>query len=279
MHHRKENMRGKAGFTLVELMVASAISVVLVATVYSVSLYQLNTFKTEQMKTKMHQSIRAGMDLLAMDVCMAGYGVPAEGADLDAWISWVPGMTENPHIVRGVGLMPDELYIAAAFDAPEATLAHPAGRGDVVIELDTSSANFNIWDRSVLYIGREEMARVVSVSHNRVTVSTDPLLNGQGLGRPYPAGTEVELVQVIRYMTDSLITPHLQREDSAKDYAFDWQKMVAGNVEDFQVSRYGDAINIELTGKIQSPDPNYTHPDTGDHYRRVTLSRMVTPRN
>jgi len=38
-------------------------------------------------------------------------------------------------------------------------------------------------------------------------------------------------------------------------------------------------ITITITGRTAKPDPDYTDPTYGDHYRRYTLTSLVTPRN
>ena len=38
-------------------------------------------------------------------------------------------------------------------------------------------------------------------------------------------------------------------------------------------------IKITITAKTTKPDPDYTHPTDGDHYRRYTLTSVITPRN
>ena len=54
---------------------------------------------------------------------------------------------------------------------------------------------------------------------------------------------------------------------------------VAENIEDLQISQSGNSINVSLTAITTKPDPEYTHPTEGDHYRRYTLTSDITPRN
>jgi type IV pilus assembly protein PilW len=54
---------------------------------------------------------------------------------------------------------------------------------------------------------------------------------------------------------------------------------VAENIEDLQISQSGNSINVSLTARTTKPDPDYTHPTYGDHYRRYTLISVITPRN
>ena len=38
-------------------------------------------------------------------------------------------------------------------------------------------------------------------------------------------------------------------------------------------------VDIKITAKTSKPDPDYTDPTYGDHYRRYTLTSAITPRN
>ena len=38
-------------------------------------------------------------------------------------------------------------------------------------------------------------------------------------------------------------------------------------------------IEISITARTAEPDPNYSHPTYGDHYRRYTLTSYITPPN
>ncbi|PIP06161.1 MAG: hypothetical protein COX52_08270 [Syntrophobacterales bacterium CG23_combo_of_CG06-09_8_20_14_all_48_27] len=38
-------------------------------------------------------------------------------------------------------------------------------------------------------------------------------------------------------------------------------------------------MRITITARTAKPDPDYTDPTYGDHYRRYTLTSLVTPRN
>ena len=58
-----------------------------------------------------------------------------------------------------------------------------------------------------------------------------------------------------------------------------YHQPVAENIEDLQFSQSGNSVNVSLTARTSKPDPDYTHPTYGDHYRRYTLESVITPRN
>jgi len=55
-----------------------------------------------------------------------------------------------------------------------------------------------------------------------------------------------------------------------------------GVMEEVTTSANNDKIRqirITITARTARPDPNYTDPTYGDHYRRYTLTSVITPRN
>lgn len=75
----------KKGFTLIELMVAMAISTVVMGAIYSVYNAQTQSARTQQMVVEMHQNIRAALFLLEKDIRMAGFDMsdPPAGARIE----------------------------------------------------------------------------------------------------------------------------------------------------------------------------------------------------
>jgi prepilin-type N-terminal cleavage/methylation domain-containing protein len=63
----------RGGFSLVELMVAMAISLVVLGAMYSIFIGQNKTFSNQESFVEMQQSTRAAMDMMAREIGMAGY--------------------------------------------------------------------------------------------------------------------------------------------------------------------------------------------------------------
>lgn len=62
------------GFTLIELMIAMAAGLVLLAAVYSVFLVQNKELRKQEQITEMQQNARMAMEMMSRDLMMAGYG-------------------------------------------------------------------------------------------------------------------------------------------------------------------------------------------------------------
>lgn len=264
-------LASERGFTLLELLVAMVLGLIILASVLEAFTSQDKAYRVQDRITAMQQSVRAAADLVVEDVRMAGYGLPAAG--VGSWITWV-SMTANPEITDGGGGAPDAISIAAAFDTDVAALAAPAPAGTTLLTLGAGEgAAFNTTDRSVLYLGRNESAVVTSVTGDVLTVDTDPAAAGnQALTTTYPAGTPLEAVRVVTY---SLSGTTLMRNENTGG----GDQPVVDGIEDLQITRAGDTVTVELTGRTAKADPDYTHPTEGDGYRRLTYAPAVNLRN
>ncbi len=93
---RPLRLAGRGGFTLIELMIASAIGAFVVAALYALFIGQMRQFMYQDAQMEMHQNMRLGMDILTRTTRMAGYGTGSltrgafgDGGDPDATLSAV----------------------------------------------------------------------------------------------------------------------------------------------------------------------------------------------
>jgi type IV pilus assembly protein PilW len=273
----------RRGFTLIELMIACGISVALISGLVGTYVQMRRAYKSMQRITELQQNVRAATDMVSRDLRMAGYGLPISNYYVSRWITWVAGMTANPMIVQGASATaPDRLHIAAAFDAPQGHLAGAISEGATLISLQSGEgANFDTSRRKVIFIGKSELARVVAVNGDSLTISIDPTVNAKGLRYDYPADAPVELIKVVTYSwsnnpNDYPQKPHLERDDNLDTLSYSWQRMVAGNIENFQVVPVGTAgYRVDISGRTDKRDNRFG----GDGYRRMTMSSQIAPRN
>lgn len=66
-------IKKERGFTLVELLVAMVISLILMGGIYSAYYTQQKSATNQEQTTEMRQDLRAGLDLMANDIRMAGF--------------------------------------------------------------------------------------------------------------------------------------------------------------------------------------------------------------
>jgi len=77
------------GVTLIELIIAMAISMILSAIIYAVVISQSRAYTIQDNMTRMQQSLRISMEFIARNLAMAGYGTP--GYTLTDIIDEIPG--------------------------------------------------------------------------------------------------------------------------------------------------------------------------------------------
>lgn len=74
---------GSRGFTLVEMLIAMAVGLVVLGAMYSTFTIQNKTFTDQEEIVAMQQSVRAGMDMMAREIGMAGYDPCSVNSDTD----------------------------------------------------------------------------------------------------------------------------------------------------------------------------------------------------
>ncbi|KAF0188873.1 MAG: type IV pilus assembly protein [Desulfobulbaceae bacterium] len=70
------------GFTLVEIMIALAISGIVMAAIYSVYISQQRTSIVQEQVVEMQQNVRASLDIMEREIRMAGYSRSRTGATI-----------------------------------------------------------------------------------------------------------------------------------------------------------------------------------------------------
>lgn len=69
-----DGRRRCAGFTMIELLIAMAMGLILLAAVYSVFLVQNKELRKQEQITEMQQNARMAMEMISRDLMMAGFG-------------------------------------------------------------------------------------------------------------------------------------------------------------------------------------------------------------
>lgn len=272
------------GFTLAEVLISLAISMIVFRSIVIAYIHQQKTFRRTRSMNEVQQNLRASLDLIARDARMAGYGVPTE--DTAAWFPWAPQQTGRIVVTEPVSPEdPDTVSIAAALDEPVSSLLLATEPGDTDIEVLADTAeSFDAARRSVIFIGRRETARIVSLSGSRLHISTDPVAENEGLKYAYAAGTPIEMIQIVTYRCELEpagfpYLPCLLRQSSLDDVASTTQDLAGVGIDDLQFTLSGSVLNLSIRARAAKEDPSYTDPAKGDHYWRKTLTAVVSPRN
>ncbi len=276
----------QSGFTVVEMICASVISVVVVTGMVAMFITHTKAYRNQKLVREMQQNARFAVDSMARDIRIACYGLAVRRTNLQSWIPWIDGMTANPLIQNGLTESdPDILTIAAAFDAPVTELSAAADAGATTLMITPGSSGvFAPANRRVIFIGRTETARILSRSYDQLSITTDPLTTGKGLQYAYPAGTQIEIVTTATYRCvpgTGEIGGHqfLVRDTGDQTVTAEWHKMLAGDIDDVQIQQASYGIDLAVTARTREPLLQYTDPEHGDAYRRMTIETQIIPRN
>lgn len=125
----------QAGVSLVELMIAMAISLIVLWALYTLYITQVKAYTVQEQVAEMQQQARAAMDLLSRELHMAGYDPSGVNADADPSNDF-PGVTYNATELRieadldGNGVTTDtNETITYSFDASDLELQRAIGAG------------------------------------------------------------------------------------------------------------------------------------------------------
>jgi len=330
------------GLTLVELMVALAISFIVVGAVYRTFTSQQRTYTIQDQVAEAQQNARVAMNILMRDLRMVGYGKPAGDVVIKG-----ETYSRSIHVERGAGDEDsDTITLVGCFGSPKGYLTKTADKDDGQITVrSTGNELSQIFDSArsnYIFIGGIEKLRVTAapgsvegiltlngsltkryptgvlsgsvgsgatqiplestedlragdilflgedrlivrdVGTDTITIDTDPEVAGnQGISGGYSEGTFVNPISVyrltaLRYSVDSSF--NLQREDKAEV-----DRTLAENIQKLEVTPDDQddqsLYTLRLTARTRVEDPDYTHPDTGDHYRTRQLESQVRLRN
>lgn len=99
---RGQSGRLEHGFTLVEVVIAMALTIAVMGAVFGLLLRGQRSFQREPEITELNQNARAGVDMISRDLVMAGYKTPVTSAVL-----WADGGDINPDEITVVFADPD----------------------------------------------------------------------------------------------------------------------------------------------------------------------------
>ncbi len=237
----------ESGFTLVELLIAMTIGLIILTALSSTFLMQRKIYDVQEQVAEMVQTARAAMDMMSREIRMAGYMV-------------VGNAITNQDSNTITFLCDIDSDIVTTVDT------NPAGVGATSIAVDLNDSDDYVATTDYIYISDGINTDFIRATGFDITGEPDTINLSAGLTNSYSIGSTVQTVEQITYDLDGIT---LRRNDQP----------LAENIEDLQISQSGNSINVSLIARTSKPDPDYTDPTYGDHYRRYTLTSVITPRN
>jgi type IV pilus assembly protein PilW len=136
--------RAESGFTIIELLIAMAMTGIVLAPIFTFAIDQRHYLATQEQASQMVQAARAAMDLLTHDIDSAGYnptGAAFNGVTYDA------SQLQLRADLDGDGSTDDaDEYILYTYDASARQLRRNAGDGDEAVASHVTAFTFEYLD-------------------------------------------------------------------------------------------------------------------------------------
>jgi prepilin-type N-terminal cleavage/methylation domain-containing protein len=256
--------RKKKGLTLIELLIALALSSILIAALYRVFISQHKTYGIQDQVADMQQNVRIAIGQMTREIRMAGYG-----GNILAIFSNINGFTDI--------VTPADNSITIILADQVGVLKQTAAKGLNQLEV-TNASIFNTEKKRYLCLNGLNNYSIQSIGADTITLTTS-------LSEDHVINEPVYLVKAITYSLGlSGGKPALRRNENTGGGA----QPVAENIESLQFAYFDKngnvtanppdirMIKVTVTAKTSRFDPDYKG---GDGYRRRILSSHINVRN
>jgi len=279
------------GLTLIELLIAMAISGILIAAIYRTFIGQQKIYTVQEQVVDMQQNARGAINRMMREIRMAGFGNVSSAFPLAALNGETFNYVINPADNQNhVDQNDDQITIIGAFEQIS-TLTTENSKGTNIIQLSDLPINaFDLQSRKYLCIGGLETHTVTNVDVPTRTIT----LSGNVI-HSHAIGTPVYKVKAITYQLRwdhrNPDMPVLTREDNTDGGG---SQVVAENIENLQF-RYilkdgtetdlpaaADCANIRMVrvtvnARTSMSDPEFKGGTGG--FRRRTIASNIHVRN
>jgi len=183
---------GPRGFSLVEMLIAMAVGLVVLGAMYGVFTIQSKTFGNQEEIVAMQQSVRAGMDMMAREIGMAGYDPLLVNYDTDSTNNF-SGVTVNASQLQiradldGSGAIDatSQENILYAFDATDKRITRNIGAGAQSFVENVETFTFAYLDSSGNVTAASASVRQIRITITGRTAKPDPSYSANGGYRTY----------------------------------------------------------------------------------------------
>ncbi len=225
-------LKRSKGLTLIELLVAMAISAILTAALYRTFIGQHRTYTVQEQVVDMQQNVRVAISRMMREIRIAGFGnawniLPPYGLSfsaIDGPFSYIINPRDDRNMI--IGQHDDQITIIGAFEKVDELAV--ATDGNRIIQLKGNVLQFDTANRKYLCIGGLETHVVTGISGNTITLDSNLLFN-------HAEKTPVFKVKAIRYRlrpdNRDPNMPVLTREDLTDGGG---SQVVAENIENLQ---------------------------------------------
>jgi len=171
---RKKSSRHQHGFTLVELIVAMAMTGIVMAAVFTTYKSQQDSYVDQEQVAEMQQNLRASLYMMARDIRMAGFN-PADSPNVEGFVTALP---DDPGPVTST----DATNIAFTIDRDEdgavdaddhdEQIAYRFDNANFRLEKFMYNASTNSWQWEIIsenidaldFVYRDQNGNVIAIS-------------------------------------------------------------------------------------------------------------------
>lgn len=232
------------GFTLVELMIAVAISSIILGAIYQIFIGQRKSYSLQNDITEMQQTIRASEHIMVREIRMAGYKVPEVNIKVDVpGTDFTDGEKEafEEATVQSVAFTSD-----VDGDGIMETIRYSLKENSLVREMWRWDVKQGKWKKS-------GGARALSEFIEHLQFSYWILADDEGLNN--------------------------DQDDDGDLYADEKGELIFTDNPTKEERGHIRIVRLTLTAKNSRPDHDYIHPIYRDHFRRISLTSTIQPRN
>jgi prepilin-type N-terminal cleavage/methylation domain-containing protein len=280
-------LKGYRGLTLIELLVALAISAILTAALYRTFIGQHRTYTAQEQVVDMQQNARVAINRMMREIRMAGFGnvisvlpITAKNGPFNTIISPINSKDNIK------GQFDDQITVIGAFEKVALLSANHAA-GANVIRLSNLSKNDFDPDSYKKYVCIGGLESYVVTKADEITKQVT--LSGN-LVNSYESGTPVFKIKAITYKLNlQRGVPVLEREDNTDGGG---GQDIAENIENLQFRYILDdesefdsppdpsrirMVKVTVTARTSMSDPEFKGGEGG--FRRRTISSNILVRN
>jgi prepilin-type N-terminal cleavage/methylation domain-containing protein len=283
------------GFTLVELLIATAIGMIVIGALYGTYIAQQRSFTAQDQVAEMNSTSKIALDMIVNDIRETGFGVPSslDTIERTAGCLGINGFTQAVNLTDN-SASEDQITLLGGFrKVGDLTAAAESGSTTLILTdislLTDSGGNFQP-DRGYISVGGIDMAVVTAVDG-----LTNTLTLQDGIQRSFPAGVPVYLVENVTYQVVNGELQSVRRLAGAGCATSPDTDVIAENIEDLQFDGDGSAtgrIRVNILASTARGDPNFqgqgnppltienrNHAATNDALRRRWWQMEVDLRN
>lgn len=232
------------GLTLVELLIAVAVSSAVVAGAYNLFIVERRSYSVQDDLAHMYQTMRSSEQTMVREIRMAGYKLKDITIARD-----VPGTVFTD---------------GEKEDVEEATTGDFTFTADVDGDGVMETIRYSLRDNALV----RQLWRWDTASNS--------WRSGGGARSMAEHMEDLHMDYLILSDNDGIDN---DLDDDGDSIADELGEMLLSDQPGKTERKSLRALRLTMTMRAPRPDNLYTHPVHGDHYRRMTLSTTITPRN